>query len=141
MIINETTNTKTLAEIVADIKEELKEFVATRIAMLRSEMGRNLGAIKMAAPVLVVGIVLLWTAWLAFSAFLVSVLASAFSGYGKWAWVISFLIVAFTYAIAGGLVTFTAVQRLREKGLKPDRTIRVLQQDKLWLQTEAKTQL
>ena len=140
-MINETTNTKTLAEIVADIKDELKEFVATRIAMLRSEMGRNFQAIKMAAPVLVVGIVLLWTAWLAFSAFLVSVLATAFSGYGNWAWVISFLIVAFAYAVVGGMVTFTAVQRLKEKGLKPDRTIRVLQQDKLWLQTEAKTQL
>jgi len=134
-------NGRTVADLVTEIREELKEFVATRVSMLRSEMSEKLTTVKRALPVMGVGIVLLLTAWLAFNGFLVCGIAIAFAGYGPWAWVISFLIVAFAYCLIGAIALMGAINRLKEKSMKPERTMRVLQQDRLWLQTEAKTQL
>lgn len=134
------SHAKTVAEVVADLKEELKEFLNTRLGILRAEMTSKLQRIKMATPMLVIGLVLLWTAWLAFTAFLVCIIAQAFLP-SSWAYVLSFIIVAFGYGIAGGVAASIALKGLKETGLKLERTLRVLQQDRVWLQTEAKTQI
>lgn len=131
---------KTVPEVVADLKEELKEFVATRLAMLRGEWNEKFETLKLSAPVLIIGLTLLWTGWLAFTGFLICIIAEAFLP-SAWAFVISFIIVAVCYAIIGGGMAFAGYRQLREKGVKPERTIRVLQQDRIWLQTEGKTQL
>jgi hypothetical protein len=39
------------------------------------------------------------------------------------------------------MLTIMALKQMKEIGLKPERTLRVLKQDEVWLQTEAKTQL
>lgn len=132
------SHVKNLAEVVADLKEELQEFVGTRVAMLRTEVGAKLQTIKLAMPTLIVGLVLLWTAWLAFTGFLVCIIAQAFWG-SSWAFVISFIIVALVYGVVGGMVALFAWKKINESGVKPERTIRVLEQDRIWLQTEAKT--
>jgi VIT1/CCC1 family predicted Fe2+/Mn2+ transporter len=132
------SHVKNVAEVVADLKEELQEFVSTRVAMLRTEVGAKLQTIKLALPTLIVGLVLLWTAWLAFTGFLVCLIAQAFWG-SSWAFVISFIIVAFVYGVVGGMVALFAWKKIDESGVKPERTIRVLERDRIWLQTEAKT--
>jgi len=134
------THVKTIAEVVADLKQELQDFVSTRLAMLRTEMGTKLQTIKLAMPTLVVGLVLLGTAWLAFTGFLICIIAQAFWG-SSWAYVISFIIVAVIYGALGGIVALFAWKKINESGVKPERTIRVLEQDRIWLQTEAKTQV
>ena len=131
---------KTVAEVVSDLKEELQEFVGTRVAMLRTEMGTKLQNIKLAMPTLIVGLVLLWTAWLAFTGFLICIVAQAFWP-SSWAFVISFIIIAVVYGLVGGVVALFAWKKINESGVKPERTIRVLEQDRIWLQTEAKTQV
>lgn len=137
-VINERS--KNVTEVVSELKEEFKEFAGTRFAILRTEMTAKLRNIRMAAPALVIGLVLLWTAWLAFTGFLVCILAEAFSP-RPWDFVVSFLVVAVGYAIVGGVAAQMAWRRLKETSLKPEVTMRVLEQDRVWLRTEARTQL
>ena len=122
------------------LKRELSEFISTRVAMLRSEAGEKLSTFKMAAPTMVVGFVLLLTAWLLFTGFLVAIIAQAFMP-NPWAYTLSFVLVAALYAIIGGAAAYMGWKQLRDTGIKPERTIRVLEQDRIWLQTEAKSQL
>ncbi len=131
--------TKSLPEIVNELKVELKDFVATRVAILRSEMRDKLSSLKEAVPALIIGLVLLWTAWLLFTGFLVTAIAFAFST--PWGWVWAFLIVAAGYLLLGGLLASGGVSKLKQTKLVPERTLRVLKQDEVWLQTEAKTQI
>jgi len=131
---------KTVPEAITDLKEELKEFLGTRVAMLRSEVGEKLQTIKLAAPMLILGLVLLATAWLAFTGFLVCIIAQAFD-IGAWAYVVSFIIVTVVYAMAGGVTALFAWKQIKQVGMKPKRTMHVLEQDRIWLQTEARTQL
>lgn len=132
--------TKPITEVIEELKEELKEFVTTRLAMLRSELNDKLQSFKMAAPVLTIGIALLCTAWLLFTGFLVCIIAQAFAP-NPWDYALSFILVTVLYAILGGLSAYLAWQQLKQKGIKPERTIRVLQQDRIWIQAEGKSQL
>ena len=131
--------TKSVPEVVNDLKGELKDFVATRLAMLRSEMSEKLSSFKAALPALIVGLVLLWTCWLLFTGLLVTAIATAFSS--PWGWVYAFLIVAGAYLLLGLMLALGAWSKLKRTNLVPARTIRVLKQDEVWLQTEAKTQI
>jgi uncharacterized membrane protein YqjE len=137
-----TTNghTKTITEVVEDLKNELMEFVSTRFAMLQSEFDDKFQSFKMAAPVLGIGLVLLGSAWLLLTGFLVTIIAQAFAP-NPWNFTVAFLVVAVLYGIVGGIAAYLAWRQLKEKGVKPKRTIEVLKQDGMWLQTEAKTQL
>ncbi len=132
--------TKSIAEVIEDLKQDLQDFAATRIGMLRSELHEKLQAWKMALPVLIIGIMLLATAWLVLTGFLISIVAAAFSP-APWSYTVSFLIVGMLYGIIGAAAAYLAWRQLKEKGLKPERTIKVLKEDRIWLQTEAKTQL
>src|SRR5690242_8847538 len=49
-------NHKPVQELIADLKEELKEFLNTRFAMLRAEMTEKANNIRMVAPVLLIGV-------------------------------------------------------------------------------------
>src|ERR687888_475347 len=59
---SETYNGRSLTEIVADLKEETKEFVRTRVEMFKSELQEKLGMLKVAAPLGAVGALVLTTA-------------------------------------------------------------------------------
>ena len=132
--------TKSVTEVMENLKEELKEFVTTRLAMLRSELNDKYQSFKMAAPVLTIGFAMLGTAWLLFTGFLVCIIAQAFAP-SPWDYAISFILVTVLYAIVGGLVAYLAWRQLKQKGVKPERTIRVLQEDRIWLQAEGKSQI
>jgi len=131
--------TKSLPEVVNDLKAEFKDFVATRLAMLRSEMSAKLSALKEAVPALIAGFALLWIGGLLFTGFLVTVIAMAFSTAWGWAW--AFLIVAAAYLLLGGMLAAAGLGKLKKTKLVPERTLRVLKQDEVWLQTEARTQI
>ncbi len=135
-MINEST--KTFPELITELKNELQEFVATRVAMLRAEFGEKLQAFKLAAPSIVVGLLLVATGWLVLTAFLVAVIANAFDN--PWRYPIALLIVGMVYAVVGVVVVTFGWQKIKRQGLAPERTIRVLKQDQVWLQTEVKTQ-
>lgn len=130
---------KSLPEIVNELKVELKDFVGTRLAMLRSEMQEKWSSVKLSLPALLGGIVLLMTAWLLLTAVIVTAIANTFAN--PWAWVFAFLIVGGAYLLVGGMMVMGAVSKLKQTKLLPERTLRVLKQDEVWLQTEAKQQI
>ena len=131
---------KNIPEVIADLKEELKEFFTTRLAILSAEMKQKFEKVASGLAMMLVGLVLLVTAWLALTGFFVSLIAQAFMPH-PWAYLASFAIVGVFYAIAGGGMAAFAWKAVKRAGLKPERTIHVLQQDRIWLQTEARTQL
>jgi hypothetical protein len=137
-VINE--NGRSVAGVIAELKQEGKEFVETRIAMLRSEMRDMLSAWKVTLPMIAVGILLLLTAWILLTWAVVSIIAYAF-GTGPVAWAISFAIVGAAYALGGAFCAAFAYSELKKKEIVPRRTLRVLKEDQIWLQSEARTQV
>jgi putative superfamily III holin-X len=135
-----TTNGRTIKSTMHEVQEEFWTFAETRFAMLQAEMKEKINALKAAVPMMVIGALIAATAWLVFTGALISVIWMAFAGkpYGPF---LAFLIVAVVYAIVGFGMLMMAVKGVKEKGLAPTRTIRVLKEDKAWFKHEARTQL
>lgn len=133
-------NGKTLAGVVAELKEESKHFVSTRVAMLQAEMKEKVSAWKMALPMVVVGALLLGTAWLLLTGAIVAVVYVAFEG-SAWAAFLSLIIVCVAYAIFGALAFWVARSKFQQAGVTPKRTLRVLKDDQIWISNEARAQL
>jgi hypothetical protein len=141
MSINEmNVNGRSLAGVVAETKDELKEFFNTRLAMLMSELKEKASAWKLALPTIIIGMVLLGTAWLLVTGAIVAAIYVAFAG-NPFAVAIAFAIMFAVYAILGGIAVAFALRDLREHGIIPERTLRVLKDDQVWLANEAKVQL
>ena len=133
-------NGKNLGVVVSELKEEFKEFASTRLSMFRSEMREKISGWKSAAPVLLGGAVLLGTAWLLLSAALVAAIYVAFRD-NPWAACIALLIVGFVYLLFGAMAVLSAMRQWREAGVVPQRTLRVLKDDQIWISDEARSQL
>ena len=133
-------NGRSFAEVLNECKEELKELVSTRLEMLRGEMQEKLANVKVALPALVVGAMLLLAAFFLFTWGLVSLIAMAMIG-KPYAYTVAFFVVFALYAMAGGATAAYGLKTLSSQGLTPERTLRVLKQDQIWLQSEARTQL
>jgi uncharacterized membrane protein YqjE len=126
---------RSLASIIVEIREELKELVNTRLEMLRSELRETTAALKAGIPLLMIAAVFLGTGYLLLTAALVAVVWVAFSG-NPYGWFYSFLIVGFVWFAIGGMAAFSAINRFREHGFFPKRTAEVLKADKVWIQNE-----
>lgn len=141
-MMNETRyaepNGRRLADVIAEIKDELKEFLQTRVQMFSAEMKEKLDRSKSAAIYGGLALVLLATAYLLLTLALVGLVAVVFWG-SPYAWFLGFLIVGMAWAILGGMLALIAKRSFR--GFTPERTIKVLKQDKVWLQKEAANQL
>jgi predicted membrane protein len=133
----EVNHGRSLASVLMEMKEELKEFTDTRIAMLKAELQEKLNILKIGAPLAAAGIVLLGTAYILFTLSLVGLAAGFLQG-NPFRWFFSFLVVAFVWAVVGAIVTYFAMRGLHSKGLLPKRTIAVLKGDKVWIQSEVK---
>ncbi len=133
-------NGRSIGAAINDVKVEFKQFAETRIAMLQSEMKDKIANIKSSAPMLVLGGLLAATGFLVLTAALISVIYVAFRG-SPYAVFLSCLIVGAVYAIFGFAALFFGYQNITKHGLTPERTIKVLKDDKVWFQSEARTQL
>lgn len=133
-------NGRTLAGVVAELKDELKDFANTRLAMLKAELKDKLDAWKMALPTIIFGAVMLATCWLLLTGALVAAIYVAFMG-NPFAAAIALAIVGVFYAVAGGVAMVFALRSLRESGIVPRRTMRVLKDDQIWMANEARVQL
>lgn len=134
-VLNE--NGRTLAGVITEFKDELKEFIATRVDMAKSELRDKMQAWKTALPLIVVGLVLLATGWFVLTAALIAIIAVAFRP-SPFAYFFAFIIVGVAYAFAGVVCAAFAWRELAEQGIVPHRTVKVLQDDKVWLQTETR---
>lgn len=131
---------RSLAEIVGEMKQELKHFVETRISMVKSEFRDKLAHWKVAAPLAGAGVVLLSTAYLLITLALVA-LVVVFMGDTLYRWFFAFLGVGVLWALLGGISLYIAKREFELNRLMPQKTMEVLKGDKLWLQKEARSQI
>jgi uncharacterized membrane protein len=137
---NNTYNEKPLGQLFAETRDELKDFITTRVQMLRTEMSEKLSAVKTAAPMIVIGAVLGVISVLLLTVALVAIIAVAFMPAG-WSWAAAFAIVGVVYGLAGGLFALYGIRTLQARSMKPERTMRILKRDQEWFRAEAKTGL
>ena len=137
---SDISNGRSLAAIVTEMKEELKDLVKTRIEMFRAELQEKLKTLKIAAPLAGLGALLLGTAYLLFTMALVGLVVAFFRD-NPYRWFFAFAAVAVLWTLLGGIAAYFAKREFELKGLMPRKTIEVLKEDKLWIQAEAKNQL
>ena len=122
--------------VMAEIRDEIRDFVQTRVQMLRSELQEKISVWKAGTALAAAAVVLLATAYLLLTISLVCLVAVAF-----WAsvyhWFFGFVIVGVAWALIGGMLGYFAIREFREQGLTPKRTLEVLKEDKVWLESEA----
>ena len=134
---NHLHNGRKIGSILSDTKEELKEFLETRIAMLSSELRDKMAMLKSAAPLAVVGIVFLLTAYALFTLGLVALIVALLPE-NPYRWCIAFFAIAVLWGIVGGITGYMAMREFQVKELMPKRTMQVLKEDKMWLQSEVR---
>ncbi len=134
-----TANGKTIVDLLHDFKSEFAHFVETRMQLFQEEMRQKGTAIRAALPLVIVGVVFLLTAWFLITGLIVAVVATFVAGAmpdSPWIYPIALGSVAVLYLIVGGALAMAGKSALKKHGLKPEKTIRVLQEDKVWLQQE-----
>jgi len=128
---------KTVASLIAEMKQELLDFAQTRFAMLKVELQEKGRALKAAAPLAAMGVVLVLTAFLLFSLALVGLIFAALPE-SPYRWFLAFLAIAVLWLLIGGIAAYMAKRELEVKGLLPKKTVEVLKEDKQWIQSEVK---
>jgi hypothetical protein len=130
-------NEKSIGDVLAETKEELKNFIQTRLAILKAEVSEKIKNAKAVIPVAVAAVLFLVTAWLATTFTLIALVAGLFQP-RPLAWFYGGLIVTIFYLVIGGIVGVVTLNRIKAVKMTPTRTIEVLKQDQIWIQKETK---
>jgi uncharacterized membrane protein YqjE len=131
-------NNRTLAEVLAETRDEIKDFIQTRVQLLISELKEKAANSKKAAILGGIAAVLGVMAFLLLTLAVVGLIAVAFWG-SPYAFFFAFLIVGVAYAMFAGMLAMGAIRQV--KSFAPTKTIEVLKEDKVWLQSEARSQV
>lgn len=137
---HEAHNGKSIASILAETRDSFKEFIATRIALFRTELQEKLASLKRGAPLAIVALLFLSTAYVLFTLAAVGVVLALLPG-NPWRWCLAFLAVAVLWSIVGAIAASMAMKRMALKELVPRRTLNVLKGDGVWIRSEVKNQI
>ncbi len=129
---------KSIAAILAETKDELKQFVITRVSILKAEMDEKITRLKAVIPLVMVAALFAVSGWMVFTFALISLLHGLFLP-SAYAWLWASLIVTVLYLAVAGVAGWFAYAEIKATNLKPTRTLKVLQQDQVWIQNEART--
>lgn len=129
---------KSFAAVLTETKDELKEFLQTRLQLLRSEIREMVQTWKHSVPLLLLAAGLLLLGWVVITFGVVALIRGLFLP-SPYAWLWASLIVGGLYLLGGLVVGWFAFAELREVGFTPKRTLHVLKQDQLWIENEART--
>jgi uncharacterized membrane protein YqjE len=133
-VINESIhNGRSLQASLQEIKNEIKEFIQTRLDLLKGEMQEKVSAYKAALPMAVIGALMLATAWLLITGAIVAAIQLALG------WPAAFAIVGGAYLVCGIFAGWLAYKEVTAQSMKPERTLQVLKQDQIWIEQEAKS--
>lgn len=128
-------NGKTIAGVINEAKDELKDFLETRLRMLMGEMKQKFSVWRLAFPMFLVAATIGFLGFILLSFALVAAIAHAIG----WGW--AALVVGVFYSMTAGGIGFLAYREIKAEGVAPVRTLHVLKMDKIWLENEARTQL
>ena len=131
---------RSIGSVVAEIKDELIDFIQTRVRMFKSELHETVATFKRIVPMAAIAIILLTTGYVLLTLAVVGLVAVAFWN-NPYHWFFAFLIVGVLWLIAGALTGFLAWNRFRTRGIFPNKTIGILKADKVWFEREGRSQL
>jgi VIT1/CCC1 family predicted Fe2+/Mn2+ transporter len=131
-----TATGKSLADVLHDFKIETISFVTSRLDLFEAEMRQKAENWKSALPKIVIGAALLFTAWLLVTGAIVAAVAMLLPN-NPWAYAISFGAVGIFYAIIGAILAISGRNAFSREGLKPEKTVRVLLDDRVWIESQA----
>jgi Putative Actinobacterial Holin-X, holin superfamily III len=129
---------KPLSTILSETKQEIGQFVTTRVGMLKAEIEEKIARGKKAGPAIGVAVAFLLAGWLVLNFALVGLLHVLFLP-RDYAWGLAGLIVAIVDLVIGAVALRSAMRAINAINLTPNRTLTVLKQDQAWLQNEART--
>ncbi|HXA85457.1 MAG TPA: phage holin family protein [Candidatus Dormibacteraeota bacterium] len=129
---------KSLGTILAETKDEIKQFVTTRVNILKAEIDEKVSRLKAVIPLVLVAAMFLLSGWMVFTFALIALLHTLFMP-SAYAWLWASLIVTAVYLVVGGVTGWLAYAEIKATSLTPSRTLKVLQQDQVWIQNEART--
>ncbi len=138
-VATEYNSHKSIGDVVQELKNDTRDFVQTRLQILNHEMKEKIDIWKVAIPMFVIAAVLAGVSFLVLTFALVSFLAGIFQP-SPYAWCYGALIIFAVYVIGAFLLFYFAKREIQQAGLAPVRTIRVLKDDQLWIQNEARSQ-
>ncbi|NIR60558.1 MAG: phage holin family protein [Gammaproteobacteria bacterium] len=121
-------------ELLRELADEGTALVRHEVTLAKLELKQTAAAIARDGVRLGIGIGLALVGGLALTAFLILVLGALLDG-AYWA---GALIVGAVFVLVGGILAWTAMSNLREQEVMPDETIDTLNEDKRWLQREAR---
>jgi uncharacterized membrane protein YqjE len=129
---------KSMRQVIYEIKDELRDFAVTRLEMFKTELREKFTRIKTAIPLMVAGAVFAIGAFFALTFGLIAVIAATMPD-SPWRWSIGAGAIFLLYAIVGGILGWMGYREVTTEGLAPQRTLRVLKQDQIWIQNEARS--
>jgi Putative Actinobacterial Holin-X, holin superfamily III len=132
------TTERTLADALAEIREEIKNFLQTRLQIFQAETREKLRSWKRPLTMLAVAVVLLLTGWLACAFAFVALLHSWIAA-GSYAWFWGGLIAGAIFLVAGVALGRAGYRGIKASRLAPERTLRVLRQDQSWIRDRVKS--
>src|SRR5207302_4722539 len=135
-----TENNKPIGQVVAELKNDARDFVSTRLQLLTQEMKEKVDVWKIAVPMLAVAAIIAVVALLVLTFAFVAFFAGLFQP-SPYAWCYGALIVTAFYVIAAFGLFYLGKRELTQTGVAPGRTLRVLKQDQIWIQNEARSQV
>jgi len=135
-----TENNKSIGQVVSELKNDARDFISTRLQILTQEMNDKVKVWKVAIPMLVIAALLNGIALLVLTFAIVAFLAGVFQP-SPYAWCYGALIVTAFYIIAAFGLFYLGKRELTQTGIAPTRTLRVLKQDQIWIQNEARSQV
>jgi hypothetical protein len=135
-----TENNRSIGQVVSELKNDTRDFVSTRLQILTQEIGDKIKVWKVAIPILIVAAVIGGIALLALTFALIAFLAGVFQP-SPYAWCYGALIVTAIYIVVAFGLFYLGKRELTQTGIAPSRTLRVLKQDQIWIQNEARSQV
>jgi len=130
-----TNHQRSLAAVVADLKEELREFLTTRARIIKAEIRETAGAVRRASIFGGMALFFVLTGSLLLTLALVAAIHVVFLG-NPYAWCFALIIVGCLWFILGGIAAFLAYNTIR--GRFPKRTVEVLKADTIWIRSEVR---
>jgi drug/metabolite transporter (DMT)-like permease len=118
---------ESIGELLGQLANNSAALVRDELTLARQEMSEKVNSYRSGAVTVVIGAMLSWIAILTLTAAAVIGLAHVMdAGYAA-------LIVGGVLALVGGSIAMTGIKRLKATSLKPEQTIKTLEENKAWL--------
>jgi uncharacterized membrane protein YqjE len=129
---------KSIATILTETKQEISQFVTTRISILKAEIDEKVARLKSVLPLVAIAAAMLLAGFMTLTFAMIALLHGLFLP-SPYAWLWASLIVTVVYLSLGVAAGWFAYAEIKATSLTPTRTLKVLQQDQVWIQNEART--